>query len=303
MRKVLSLAVIASFEAALITPAWSAVLCKNRMGVVVVREAACKKKETPLDLSQFGAVGPAGAPGLAAWERPCPPDSVLSGTTCVDKFEASVWRIPDPTTTNTGLVTKIQQGTATAADLAAGNATALGKGTDNYAPCADGGQNCLDDIYAVSLAGVTPSSNITWFQAQIACKNARKRLPTNAEWQAAVAGTPDPGPDNGTTDCNSHGATSLAGARSSCVSADGAFDMVGNLYELVAEWIPKSFGCDEWSAGVSPTADQQCLTTEGDPFALMRGGYNFGDATAGPLAVNTHSLGLSLSAVGFRCAR
>ena len=67
----------------------------------------------------------------------------------------------------------------------------------DYAPCADNGQNCADDIFAVSLAGVTPSARITWFQAQAACANAGKRLPTNAEWQVAVAGTPDPGPDNG----------------------------------------------------------------------------------------------------------
>ena len=38
------------------------VLCKRRSGAVVVREA-CKKKETALDLSQFGAVGPKGDPG------------------------------------------------------------------------------------------------------------------------------------------------------------------------------------------------------------------------------------------------
>ena len=86
--------------------------------------------------------------------------------------------------------------------LTAGGATQLGTSGDDYAPCADSGQNCTDDIYAVSLPGVTPSAFITWFQAQQACTNAGKRLPTNAEWQAAVAGTPDPGPDDGTTDCN-----------------------------------------------------------------------------------------------------
>ena len=120
----------------------------------------------------------------------------------MDKYEASVWRVPNPTTTNKGLVAKIQQGEATAALLTAGGATLLGTTTDDYAPCADSGQNCTNDIYAVSLPGVTPSAFITWFQAQQACKNAGKRLPSNAEWQAAVAGTPDPGPDNGTTDCN-----------------------------------------------------------------------------------------------------
>ena len=57
-------------------------------------------------------------------------------------------------------------------------------------------------MQSATATGVPPSGEVTWFQAQAACKNSRKRLPSNAEWQAAVAGTPDPGPDNGTTDCN-----------------------------------------------------------------------------------------------------
>ncbi len=305
MRRIRSLALTAGLTMALATPTSAAVLCKKPTGVIVVRQA-CKKKEAPVDLAEFGAVGPAGTQGpagLNAWERPCPSDAVRSGPTCIDKFEASVWRVPNPTTTNAELVAKIEQGTATVADLEAGNATALGTVSDDYAPCEDSGQNCANDIYAVSVAGVVPSGRLTWFQAQMACKNARKRLPSNAEWQAAVAGTPDPGADNGTTDCNSNGVQSLTGSRSDCVSSDGAFDMVGNQYELVADWLPKAFGCGSWNAGISPTLDQQCLSGDGEPFAVMRGGYNLSEASAGPLAINTFGTALSLSVVGFRCAR
>jgi hypothetical protein len=99
----------------------------------------------------------------------------------MDKYEASVWRVPNATTTNLGLVKKIQKGRATASDLAAGGATPLGTASDDYAPCDDNGQNCADDIYAVSLPGVTPAASITWLQAQAACENSRKRLPSNAE--------------------------------------------------------------------------------------------------------------------------
>ena len=246
----------------------------------------------------------------------CAPDAVVSGTVCMDKFEASVWRVLNPATTNKGLVKKIQQGKATVADLAKGGATQLGTTAvvAPYAPCADSGQNCTDDIYAVSVVGVTPSAQMTWFQAQAACENARKRLPSNAEWQAAVAGTPDPGPDNGSTDCNTISTTFTlpedpvnTGSRSSCVSADGTYDMVGNLYEWVADWVPRSTACGTWNAGVSPTGDDQCLggaATTGEPGALLRGGIFVFGAGAGPLTVVGY-VGPSDSSdvFGFRCAR
>jgi len=255
-----------------------------------------------------GAAGAAGPPSAPLTK--CPVDAVVSGSTCMDKFEASVWRIPNATTTNASLVKKLQQGKATAAMLTASGATQLGVGfTDDYAPCADSGQNCTDDIFAASLPGVLPSANVTWFQAQAACENARKRLPSNAEWQAAVIGTPDPGGDNGTTDCNTASTSTVAatGSRSSCVSSDGAFDMVGNLFEWVADWVPRSTACGRWSAGVSPTGDYQCLAgadTTGEPGALLRGGYFNGGAFAGPLAVvSDFEPSTSLFLIGFRCTR
>jgi len=239
--------------------------------------------------------------------KKCPADAVVSGTVCMDKYEASVWRINDPLGAGAGLVKKVKAGKATTALLSLG-ATQLGTGSDNYTPCTDNGQNCTNDIYAVSLPSETPSAYATWFQAQQACKNAGKRLPTNAEWQAAVAGTPDPGPDNGTTDCNSTtGSVSLTGARISCVSSDGAFDMVGNLYEWVAEWVPRSTTCGTWGGGISPTGDFQCLAgaaTTGEPGALLRGGdFDFG-TDAGPLNVNgSGSPSGSGGSIGFRCVR
>jgi formylglycine-generating enzyme required for sulfatase activity len=260
-------------------------------------------------------VSSAGAQGGKPLTK-CPADAVLSGTVCMDKYEASVWRVPNPLGANKSLARKIQQGKAKLTDLTAGGATQLGTASDDYAPCADNGQNCANDIYAVSLSGVTPAAFLTWFQAQQACKNARKRLPSNAEWQAAVAGTPDPGPDDETDDCNTDGppfAVSSTGSRSACVSSDGAFDMVGNLLEWVAEWVPRSPDCGAWSSAISPTGDEQCLVgaaTTGEPGALQRGGSFtaglFGPGPqAGPLAVRgafTPSSG-PLNDFGFRCAR
>jgi formylglycine-generating enzyme required for sulfatase activity len=220
--------------------------------------------------------------------------------------------VPLPSTANKALVRKIQQGKVKLADLAKGGATQLGAAGDDYAPCADSGQNCTNDVYAVSLPGVLPAASLTWFQAQAACKNARKRLPTSAEWQAAVIGTPDPGPDDGVSDCNStwqHDGSDPAptGSRSDCVSADGAFDMVGNVYEFAADWVPGSTGCGSWNESVSPTGDSQCFvgaSTTGEPSTLLRGGSFMDNQHAGPLLIGGGN-GPSWAAfmAGFRCAR
>ena len=247
----------------------------------------------------------AGFPTLPV--RRCAPDAVAAGTVCLDRYEASVWRVPNPTTTNASLVRKIQLGRASRADLTAGGATQLGMAGDDYAPCADNGQNCADDIYAVSLPSVLPSAFITWFQAQEACANAGKRLPTNAEWQVAANGTPDPGPDDHATTCNSANTatTTLTGSRSGCVSARGAFDMVGNVAEWVADWVPLSTQCPDWG---SFSDDGMCLAgaseSAGGPGALLRGGFFFFDAFNGPLAViGSVAPTRSQDIFGFRCAR
>jgi hypothetical protein len=252
------------------------------------------------------SIAAGGGAGAASSVEACGADSVAAGTICLDRYEASAWRVPNATTTNAGLVTKIEQGRATVADLAAGGATQRGARGDDYAPCADSGQNCTNDIYAVSLPSVVPSAFVTWFQAHEACTNAGKRLPTNAEWQVGVNGSPDPGPDNGTTDCNStRGAASLTGERNSCVSARGAFDMVGNLAEWVAEWMPLSSACPGWGRFSN---DSMCLagasTTVAGPGALVRGGGFLDGSANGPLTVfGTVAPTRSDDFVGFRCAR
>jgi formylglycine-generating enzyme required for sulfatase activity len=252
-------------------------------------------------------VASAAAAGLTRFPPArCRTDAVLAGTICLDRYEASVWRVPDPTTTNAGLVRRIHLGLATRSELSAGGATQLGVRGDDYQGCADNGQKCANDVYALSLPSELPSAHITWFQAQQACANAGKRLPTSAEWQVGAYGTPDPGPDDGTTDCNTQaGGTFPTGARSSCLSARGAFDMVGNLAEWVADWVPMSTECPGWGEF---SDDLMCLagadTTRNGPGALVRGGQFFGGAVSGPLTVlGTLEPSRSEDFIGFRCAR
>jgi formylglycine-generating enzyme required for sulfatase activity len=122
-------------------------------------------------------------------------------------------------------------------------------------------------IYAVSIPGVLPSACLSWFQAAQACAVSGKRLPTNQEWQLAAAGTPD------TTDCNgATGIPSKTGALANCRSVWGTFDMVGNVAEWVADWVPLSSDCPGWGPF---SADLMCLAgaaTVAGPGAIMRGG-------------------------------
>jgi formylglycine-generating enzyme required for sulfatase activity len=251
---------------------------------------------------------------LPAWTQgvtfSCPPDAVVAGTTCVDKYEASVWL-----TTDVALIEKIRAGTVTLAELQAG-AIRKGATTDDYGPeCPDTGNDCQLE-FAVSLGGVTPSRFLTWFQAVAACRNAGKRLLSNVEWQAAALGTPDPGDAEGGEDCNTTAAAKqdlnvdLTGERANCVSNAGAFDLVGNVEEWVADWVPKSTGCGSWGTF---SDDAQCLagaeapspTTQ--PGALARGGNfaNFLNPTeAGVFAVTGLAQPATAGdATGFRCGR
>jgi hypothetical protein len=204
---------------------------------------------------------------------------VKVGSVCIDKYEASVWDAP------TG-----------------GNQLISGAQID--AACPENGQptgpptNCVN-FYARSVPGVEPARNITWFQAQQALANSGKQLPTSAEWQAAVSGTPDGAP------CNvSSGVVANTGAAAGCVSRFGAFDMVGNLTEWVADWVPRASACGSWSFAGD---DDQCLAgaqTTGEPGALNRGGNVSSGTDAGPFLVSAiQPPSASFIDLGFRGAR
>ena len=54
---------------------------------------------------------------IAEHPSECPRDSVLAGTVCIDKYEASIWE-----TTNPNLIRKIKKGTISRYELLAGGA-------------------------------------------------------------------------------------------------------------------------------------------------------------------------------------
>ena len=261
----------------------------------------------------------------AAGTLKCPPDSVKVGNACIDLYEASVWQIPP---SSTSLLKKVEKGKATLADLADGGATQLGcqglpfnlapyPGTfpadGNWTPVA-GSSPPSPGVYAVSVPGVLPSTCITWFQAVQACAVSGKRVARNEEWQRAAAGTPDPGTDNGTTDCNISTADSPVntGARSGCKSSWGVFDMVGNVDEWVADWADRAnVGCTDWTTQTGIAGgDYSCFggnainASDKIPGALVRGGAWRDGSVAGVFSVGSSNVpSVQGPILGFRCVR
>lgn len=238
---------------------------------------------------QVGPQGPQGPQGPAGAAPPCqgsePADiMVAAGAVCIDRYEVSVWSSP------TG-------------------GTQYGAGGDNY-PCSDTGQDC-DNIFARSVPGVLPSRNITWFQAQQALANVGKRLATNAEWQQAAAGTPDPGAGPGSEECNTDGTTlEVTGERNLCISTWGANDMVGNVNEWTADWGAQADStCSDWDTLAAGFPDDpSCVggTSPSDfPGVITRGGQTVtGGSLAGVFTVDQQNRPTQVSpAIGFRGAK
>lgn len=255
------------------------------------------------------------APATASAQ--CPGGMVASGVTCMDKYEASLWKFADPT-----CVRLIREGIELPRHCM-DNATQVGINGVDYidAQCQFNGAGCTN-IFALSLPGVIPARSINYFIAAAACRNSRKRLPSNAEWQAAALGTPDPWPqDDPANQCNLHTpSATLTGSRSKCVSDVGAFDMVGNVIEFVADWgalattgatwdvfIP-GFGNDVSNIGGSPAGPIYGLpgtTLRGGSFSLAPNSGGTGEL-AGVYAIDQNGAPNSIgdaTAAGFRCVR
>lgn len=231
----------------------------------------------------------------------CPVNMAQVGPICVDKYEASVWsQKPDANGNPKGTQFGIKPG------------------KDNY-PCSDNGNDCTKNkagkIFAVSAPGEIPSGYITWFQAQQACFNVGKRLLRNDEWQAAAAGTRD---ENSIGVRLCHASTASldlmpTGSHPNCVSNWGVFDMVGNIWEWVGDWMQDN--SDDNGADYRSTPlygndgidgiDEAYPEEDGFPAVLSRGGGArniYSDI--GIFALDaTNAPSYSSDDIGFRCAK
>ncbi|HEX9756915.1 MAG TPA: SUMF1/EgtB/PvdO family nonheme iron enzyme [Nitrospiria bacterium] len=86
-----------------------------------------------------------------------------------------------------------------------------------------------------------PVTGITWFEAEQFCRWAKKRLPTEAEWEKAARGTDGrefPWGNQFDEKKGNIGGTSLkpVGSYPEGVSPYGIYDMAGNVSEWVSNW-------------------------------------------------------------------
>ncbi len=229
--------------------------------------ALCDPNATPRP--QPNAGNTTEAPG----EGGCPPGMLRVTTFCVDKYEATLVRMDDGSP---------------------------------WCPFDNPGTTA---VRAVSVAGTVPQAYISGDQAGVACMNAGKRLCADAEWLRACQGPNGDTYPYGDTDepgvCNDHRAehpaeeyygtsaswiytmldnacidqlpetVDLTGSRTGCETAEGAFDMMGNVHE--------------WTA---------------DPAGTFRGGYYMDTSQNGPgclYATTAHDTSYWDYSTGFRC--
>ena len=202
-------------------------------------------------------------------------EMVKVGDVWIDRYESSIWANPDCSGTQYGGEV-VNWGDVIAAFPRHGGFSA--------------------PLYACSVAGVTATRFMTSLQVEAACAASGKRFITDAEWQAAAAGTVDPGASGAMTGpCFTDGrdwretgnAGDVPGGADSCISYWGVEDMIGNMWEITSDWWgqgrddadgaqpPNWFGDGYWN--IDPAEEQGRI--EDDWTVLPTVNYRSGNTT------------------------
>lgn len=172
-----------------------------------------------------------------------------------------------------------------------------------YAACVDDGA-CTPPtgVYDPSTTPDLPVAFVDWTQADAYCHWAGRRLPTEAEWEAAARGSDgrlypwgDEPPD--CTRANIAGCSEAiqpVGSHREGASPFGALDMAGN----VMEWVADFYAADYYAT--TPLVDPTGPAT--GMYHTKRGGSFMGDPQTVRASYRVEGFPVGLSNLGFRCA-
>jgi len=171
----------------------------------------------------------------------------------------------------------------------------------------------------VSRAHVYPWRFVSYRLAEQLCARAGKSLLSNGVWYTSALGTPD-----SASACPIHEQlVSRTGEHTGCVSGIGAFDMVGNVWELVQGEVidGKLFDTQLPDSGYVSAVSGEGVPTATVPtpnplygadyfwreasgtYAIMRGGFYNGQNDAGLYSTQAGiTQDFAGEAVGFRCS-
>lgn len=176
------------------------------------------------------------------------------------------------------------------------------------------------DCMPISRVDARPWSFVTRDQAMQLCARAGKRLPTAEEWYALALGMADV-----EYSCNiDSGEYANTGTHQECVSPQGVYDLVGNVWEWVSDDVvngtyksipvPESGYVAQVDAGgmttvISTTPEElfgkdYFWSNREGVYGIIRGGYYKSGEDAGLYSVHAGTQPNSASiGVGFRCVK
>jgi len=171
-----------------------------------------------------------------------------------------------------------------------------------------------------SQAAAVPWRNVTYVQAVALCARAGKFLPSAGLWYHGAVGTPD-----SLATCTLWGQLAKTGAAADCRSGVGAFDMIGNVWEIVDSRAATDqiFPAPGYVTAIDPfglpakTASSSEVAYGDDYFwyprneavaavslLVLRGGFYNSGRDGGVYSTHAgNGQNFSSAAIGFRCAK